>query len=104
MIEGAFDAQTGIVFLEHFHHEMLCNYDWRKMLQVMHSHRCLFAQGLVYHPAFEALTIHVDGVVINFDQILCRDIISSTYNQQEPVVFHNGWKSGLNLALEKRDF
>ena len=92
----------GFVFLDHDQYESLCNYDWKTMERLFQSHRCLFAQGPVYHPAFKGQTLKIDTIEHPFDMIaeqvsadIARDKIPST---DQPVQFYARWQPDVNLG------
>ena len=61
--------QTGLIFLEYFHYEELCNEDWKAMASLFTDRRTLLAQGMVYHSAFADRSIFVDLLSFDFDEM-----------------------------------
>jgi hypothetical protein len=101
------DGRHGIVFLEHFHYEMLCNHDWRKFLETLRRHRCLFAQGLVYHAAFRKGDAVADVINFDFEGIakrLAEDIVSGGYKSADCDAFSAACRPAVDVASDPREF
>jgi len=98
--------QTGIVFLEYFHYEELCNEDWKAMAGLFKERRTLLAQGIVYHGAFAGRSILVDILNFDFDQIARRiayDISGQNYRKIDgPHVFPAQCAYKCDLGTAKR--
>ena len=103
----AADKSTGMVFLEHFHYEALCNYDWKAMQAIFQKRRSLLTQGLVYHPAFTGKSIFVDSMDLGLSQIACKisnDIMNQSYlSISAPHLFKATWQPKCNLGLVSRE-
>ncbi len=101
------EKRSGLVFLEHFHYENLCNYDWKTMQALFQGKRCFLAQGLVYHSAFSGKTILVDTIEWGFPKIakkISLDIATQAYREVTmPYIFKGGWSPGNNLGSVDRE-
>ena len=101
------ETSTGIVFLEHFHYEALCNYNWSAMQSLFQSKRSLLVQGLVYHSAFNGRPIFVDTIDLGLSQIARRissDIVNQAYlSVSEPYVFKASWQPNSSLGSVHRE-
>lgn len=104
---GRVPASTGLVFLEHFHYEILCNHDWQAMRDLFLRHRTLLAQGLVYHHAFQGTRIPVDTLDHRFPEIavrLAREIATRAYlTPGENTCFPAHWAAGRDLGTVQRE-
>ncbi len=101
------DKGTGLIFLEHFHYENLCNHDWKAMQNLFQSKRSLLAQGLVYHTAFAGRSIFVDTIELGLSQIARRismDIVNQAYlSITDPHTFKASWQPNSNLGTVSRE-
>jgi Predicted transcriptional regulators len=100
-------ASTGLVFLEHFHYEMLCNHDWRTMRDLFLRHRTLLAQGPVHHHAFHGTRIPADTLDLRFSEIavrLARDITTRAYlDPANDTTFATHWAPDCDLGSVRRE-
>jgi hypothetical protein len=101
------EKRTGLIFLEHFHYEALCNYDWKTMQMLFQTKRSLLTQGLVYHSAFTGKSIFVDSIDLGLSQIarrISQDIVNQNYlSMTEPHLFKADWQPNCNLGTVSRE-
>jgi len=104
---GCLPKETGLVFLEHFHYEILCNHDWQAMRDIFLRHRTLLAQGLVYHHAFQGSKIPIETLELGFASIavrLARDIATRSYlTSKENTTFPTHWVQDGDLGTVTRN-
>jgi len=104
---GGIPRETGLIFLEHFHYEILCNHDWKAMRDLFLCRRTLLAQGLVYHHAFEGSRIPTETLDLSFSDIavrLAQDISTRSFRTPgKNTAFPARWVPDGNLGAVKRN-